>query len=144
MTNPNKALSLANLILLGSILLAACSPSPDAAAPNAPQTAKAKLVPMTDTLTLTVPTAGWTVAPNGAYLVGDEIWTLYQLTPPAGMAAQVIERATCSQEFRGPADAKIKRVVFGKTWNWNSNPEIHFPSDPAEIADALKSARRLD
>ena len=101
--------------------------------------------PITLTFTLQTPTPGWTIAPLAAYRVHGEHWCIHQLTPPEGMTAQMISKATSTisfvDEFSGKTPAR--HYVRGKTWAWNSNPEITYIDSIDSLKEALADATEL-
>ena len=90
------------------------------------------------------PSAGWTLQPLEAWETEDKVYCLFQLSPPAGLAAQVI--TPLDSGMRIPATAKpIKRVLIGKTWNWGSQAEIDYPESLQHFHSSLpQGAKRLE
>lgn len=101
----------------------------------------------TDKIKLTTPTAGWDIQPISVHQAGEEIWSLYEIEEPRGIAAQVISEVSSAVEFKASSlEAPVKQHVIGKTWNWDSNPEITF-IDSLEAYQKLikqKSGTRID
>lgn len=94
------------------------------------------------TLTLAVPTAGWSLEPVAAYQLPAELWIIHQLRAPEGMAAQVISEVSDTVSL--PASAlPIKHFVLGKTWNWDSNPEVRFIDSLDSLKPKLDGARQF-
>lgn len=92
---------------------------------------------------ITAPSAGWQIRPKAVYETPDAIVCLFELERPKGMAAQVISKIQTMVAV--PNTGKpIKRFVLGKTWNWNSDPEVAFIDSVDEIAKLLESAKRID
>ena len=90
------------------------------------------------------PTPAWTLTPVAVYQVGSEHWCFFQLTPPEGMVAQVISTVSCAFGFESEStDLPAKHFVLGKTWSWDSNPEITFIDSMDSLKDALADAEEL-
>lgn len=96
------------------------------------------------TLRLDTPSAGWTAEPLEAWETNDILFCLFQLSPPKGMAAQVI--TTIESKMRLPESEKPKKiVVLGKTWNWMPSESIAFPeSRKAFLALLPENASRVE
>ena len=123
-------LALGCLILIGAGCPKTQSPPPGPAAID------------TVILELDTPSAGWTAQPVEAWATQDRMYCLFQLHPPEGMAAQVITRI--QSRMRAPKSGLPKQlVVFGKTWNWSSNPDIVFPESRAAFFESLPESASL-
>ncbi len=95
-------------------------------------------------LIMDTPAAGWSAAPVEAWETDETIYCVFQLTPPKGMAAQVI--TTIESGLKLPASPKPKKIVaLGKTWNWNPSPSIEFPKSlDAFKATLPDNAKRIE
>lgn len=127
--------SLFRLLLALPLLAGACAapPSQETAMPT-------PLLPCV--LTLTTPTAGWSLQTTAAYRVSQEIWVIHQLTPPEGMAAQVISEATTSVKIAAEPHP-LRHFVLGKTWAWKSNPELTFIHSLDELKEPLANSHTV-
>lgn len=96
------------------------------------------------TLEMDTPSAGWSAEPLEAWETNEAIYCLFQLSPPKGMAAQVITKIDSS--LRLPKSEKMKKlVVLGKTWNWSPSESIAFPeSRDAFLASLPDNASRIE
>ncbi len=96
------------------------------------------------TLRLDTPSAGWSAEPLEAWKTDETIYCLFQLSPPDGMAAQVI--TTIESGMQLPRSEKAKKlVVLGKTWNWSSSDSIAFPeSREGFLASLPDDASRIE
>lgn len=89
-------------------------------------------------LRLDTPAAGWKAKPIEAWELEDRILCLFELTPPQGMAAQVITPVDAALKI--PSSPKPKRIaILGKTWNWGDREDIDFAKDLASFRAALSS-----
>ena len=90
------------------------------------------------------PSAGWIAKPLEAWETDEAIICIFQLSPPEGMAAQVITKIEST--MRIPASAKPKRLVaIGKTWNWTPGGKIEFPKDIQLFQSSLSAiANRIE
>jgi hypothetical protein len=95
-------------------------------------------------LRLDAPSAGWNAEPLEAWETNDTLFCLFQLSPPDGMAAQVI--TTIESKMRLPESEKAKQiVVLGKTWNWSPSEPIAFPeSRESFLASLPENASRVE
>ncbi len=92
---------------------------------------------------ITTPSAGWGLRAIQAYESKEAIICLFQLDPPKGMSAQVISKVQVGIKL--PAVGKpMKPFVLGKTWSWDSNPEITFIDFPEDIAPLLANANPIE
>lgn len=108
-------------------------------------TVAAKPTSVTQRLTLDTPTPGWALESLFLYQVGDELWALHQLTPPDGMVAQMLSTTSTTFRFTPPSEPlpKIRHFVTGKTWKWQSNPEVTFLDSFDEIRADLDEGKML-
>ena len=97
---------------------------------------------ITDSIEITVPSAGWQLIPHGVFQADDRLICIYKLKAPTDMAAQVISTVAGSVSFTAP-DLPREQFVLGKTWAWNSNPEINFIDSLDELTEDLKNARPI-
>ena len=98
---------------------------------------------MTVTLDLQTPTSGWSLEIQHAWLDPDgQIICLSQLTPPAGMAAQVISQVHATAILE-TAEKPIRHYILGKTWNWNSDPDVSFIETIEQIQKELDNAQSI-
>ena len=96
------------------------------------------------TLRMDTPSAGWSAEPLEAWETSDTLFCLFQLSPPKGMAAQVI--TTIESKIHLPNTEKAKKiVVLGKTWNWSPSESISFPkSRDAFLGSLPDNASRVE
>ena len=96
------------------------------------------------TLKIDTPSAGWRAEPLEAWETTDTLFCLFQLSPPEGMAAQVISKI--ESKMRLPESEKPKKiVVLGKTWNWSPSESISFPESRDAFLDSLpEDASRVE
>ena len=140
-TNRHEWKRWAEMALVALPLLAACAPAGDASsASSAAAEQPAQTQPVT--LALQVPSAGWTLQPVAAYRLPDAIWTIHQLHPPDGMAAQVISEVSDTVQLPA-SDLPVQRYVLGKTWNWNANPDVTFIDSLESLRPQLENAEKL-
>jgi len=140
----------AALSLIGVLLfLNSCNAPPRAGEFKGSQST---LIINNDSVSLKVPSAGWKIDPVSVYEIdANTIWIIYRLEPPSGFAAQVIsESATKIRFYRHRSGYQselpppvITQFVLGKTWAWNSNPEIRFIPSLKELEEDLKNAKSL-
>jgi len=134
-----RPLSRASGLLLAAALLAACSrreaPDPADAMPAEEPSEREPY-----TLSITVPSAGWSFESVEAYRVGNRaVWIVCRLRPPEGMAAQVI--STLEKTLPLPHTKLPRRVfVIGKTWNWEAEDGVQYVESRDAFADALRNA----
>lgn len=95
-------------------------------------------------LKMDTPSAGWIAEPLEAWETSDTLFCVFQLSPPEGMAAQVI--TTIESKMRLPESEKPKKiVVLGKTWNWSPSESISFPeSRESFLASLPENASRVE
>ena len=100
--------------------------------------------PMAKDVLMDTPSAGWRAEPLEAWETTDTLFCLFQLSPPKGMAAQVI--TTIESKMRLPESEKPKKiVVLGKTWNWSPSESISFPeSRESFLASLPENASRVE
>ncbi len=92
---------------------------------------------------LTTPSAGWTLKYKELYESEKALICILQLEPPQGMAAQVISKVEATVMV--PDSKKpIEKYVLGKTWSWESDPNVNFIDSKEEIAKLLAKAKRLE
>ncbi|MDQ8203867.1 hypothetical protein [Pelagicoccus sp. SDUM812003] len=130
------------------------SPKPNALAPSgdsaetAPdsgaeaETDQDDAIYQTITLSLTTPSGGWSLQPLEAYQLEHENLILWQLTAPNGPSISMISEVSATLRLPGP-ERDLQHFVLGKTWKWESNPEVTFIEDRAELKDALADATEL-
>ncbi len=94
------------------------------------------------TVSVQTPSAGWSLKPLAVYQTTDEYWLVFQLQAPDGPAAQVISEVSSTIHFQGN-ELPQKRFVLGKTWNWNSNPEIVFLDSLEPLQADLQAATQI-
>ena len=96
------------------------------------------------TLKMDTPSAGWRAEPLEAWETTDTLFCLFQLSPPEGMAAQVI--ATIESKMRLTHTGKTRKIiVLGKTWKWSPSEAISFPESRDAFLDSLpKDASRVE
>lgn len=117
----------------------ACQSNPPNAVEADPEYPTFKV--QTVSLSFDTPSAGWSLEPVSAHRVQDEHWVIFELSPPEGMAAQVISEVSATAEFAG-ADLPIRSFVLGKTWNWDSETDATFIESIDEIQETLDEGER--
>lgn len=96
------------------------------------------------TLKMDTPSAGWRAEPLEAWETTDTLFCLFQLSPPKGMAAQVITTIESKMRLTHTEKA-MKIVVLGKTWNWSPSEAISFPESRDAFLDSLpEDASRVE
>lgn len=138
-----------------SLFLAACytPPTPPASTAKEPPPSE---TPNADTIapqptsvsrsfSIDTPTPGWSLKPLYLYHVGNELWCIHQLSGPQGMVAQMISTASDEFAFVPPSEPvpPIKHFVLGKTWNWNSNPDVTYIDALTDLQSQLQSAESV-
>ncbi len=95
-------------------------------------------------LSMDSPSAGWTATPMEAWETHESVYCLFQLTPPSGMAAQVITKV--ESEMNVASTGKPAKIaVLGKSWNWSPSGAIEFPPSYEAFKNALPAdASRID
>lgn len=79
-----------------------------------------------------------------AWETHESVYCLFQLTPPSGMAAQVITKV--ESEMNVASTGKPAKIaVLGKSWNWSPSGAIEFPTSYEAFKNALPAgASRID
>ena len=94
------------------------------------------------TLTLTTPSGGWSLALSRAYATENGSALVWQLTPPDGPSISMISEVQASAKVE-KLQSPVTHYVLGKTWNWESNPEVSFIDSLDALKDALAEAEPL-
>ncbi|HWA88172.1 MAG TPA: hypothetical protein VG710_18230 [Opitutus sp.] len=95
-----------------------------------------------DSISVTVPDAGWRLRVERVLERDDEVWVLARLWRKPGPAAQMIRKAEAAVPVAVP-DKPVRVFVAGKTWTWANKEPYEFVASLEGVARRAGEAKVL-